>query len=184
MVDASARRSADEVVAIGRQLTLIHDRLPRGLWVKWLGDNAGFSRSTASNYIEVAEFAGREAAQFARLKHLGPGKLYVLASTDPKRVRALEPGKLVALPGSSKRKTIEDMTAPELVRVVGDLLPPHAGAIAIEKVVRSLRSSVASLGAAADAIADRLDEVDLDLVREVRSDVAAVLATLDAALRD
>jgi hypothetical protein len=54
MVVASARRSAEDVVAIGNALERIRDRLPRGTWLQWIEDNAGFGRSTADNYIELA----------------------------------------------------------------------------------------------------------------------------------
>jgi hypothetical protein len=115
------------------------------------------------------------------LEHIGPGKLYVLAGVEPQRVRALEPGKLVALPGSGKKKRIEDMTTPELVSVVGDL-KPRESEVPIDKVVQTLKFKVAGLGAAADVLVERVDEVETAVVRGIRAELAAVLERIDAAL--
>lgn len=182
LVAASARRSVADVVAIGSQLERIRERLPHGQWLEWLDDNAGFSPSTARNYIELAAWSAREPTQYARLEHLGPGKLYVLATAEPKRVRALKPGKLLALAGSGKKKRIEDMTTPELISVVEDFKAPDTEAVPIAKVVRTLRSKVAAMGAAADVLVDRVDEVDEVVVRRIRDEVMAVLERLDATL--
>lgn len=187
MVAAAARRSADAVVAIGKQLMSIRDRLPHGQWVQWVDDNASFGRSTARNYIELARWSQREPAQFARLRHLGPGKLYVLAGVDARRVRALRPGKVVAVPGSEARKTIEVMTTLELGAVVGDLVAPgDAGddedKVPIGQVVQGVRAKLSALGVAADSMLERAGEVDKRVMREIRGDVLEVLRRIDGAL--
>jgi hypothetical protein len=185
LVAASARRSADDVVAIGKQLQAIRDRLARrGEWLQWIEDNAGFGRSTANNYIDLAAWSTREPTQYARLKHLGPGKLYVLATAEPKRVRALKPGKLVALAASGKKKRIEDMTTPELISVIGDLKVPDTTTAPIGKVVQTLRFKVAAMGAAADVFVDRVDEVEEAVVRGIRDELVAVVERIDAALEE
>jgi hypothetical protein len=49
LVETAARRSADDVVAIGTQLERIRKRLGHGHWRRWIEDSAGFARSTATN---------------------------------------------------------------------------------------------------------------------------------------
>lgn len=183
LVSNAARRSADDVVAIGLQLERIRKRLAHGQWRRWIEDNAGFGRSTATNYIELAAWSRRAPAEFARLRHLGPGKLYVIATAEPQRVRTLKPGKLVAL-GSGKRKRIEDMTTPELGEVVGGFKTPEAeDEVPIEKVVQGLKFKVAAMRAAAEVFVGRVDEVGVDVVRGVRDEVREVLQQLEEALR-
>jgi hypothetical protein len=100
----------------------------------------------------------------------------VIASAEPQRVRALRLGKLVAL-GDGRRKTIEDLTTPELVQVViGDLkTPEREDEVPIEKVVQALRFKVAGLRAAAEVFVGRVDEVGVEVVRGVREEVLGVL---------
>lgn len=181
LLGAAARRSAEDVVKIGAHLQQIHARLPYGQWLDWVDENAPFSRSTATNYMELATWAGRVPAQFARLRHLGPGKLYVLASAPPHRVAALRPGKLVAIAGSRRRKSIETMSTAQLGTLVDDLAPPTQPAVPIGKVVQSVLDRVAALDTAADAMVDRIDEVEPEVVVEIRAAVSRLLKRIDAA---
>lgn len=183
LLSGNARRSADAVAKIGAHLARIRDRLPHGQWLQWIDDNAPFSRGTATNYIELAAWATREPRDFARLRHLGPAKLYVIASAEPQRVKGLKPGKLVAL-GDGRRKTIEDLTTPELVQVViGGLKGAEDGdEVPIEKVVQGIRFKVAGLRAAAEVFVGRVDEVGVEVVRGVREDLVAVLGVLEGGL--
>jgi hypothetical protein len=181
LVAAAARRSADAVATIGQHLAKIRERLPHGQWLAWIADNAPFSHSTAANYIELAQWSLRAPAEFARLRHLGPGKLYVLAAVPPQRVRALKPGKLLAIPGSLRRKTIEHMTKLELFSLVGNLALPPAPVVPIEKVVQGMRFKMAALGVAADTMIGRAKEVDRTVVREIQEELVAVLGRIDAA---
>jgi hypothetical protein len=154
------------------------------LAIAWLDDNAPFSRSTATNYMGLAAWARRAPAQYRRLRHLGPTKLYVLASVEPQRVVALRPGRLVAIPNSPRRRTIESMSVAELASVVGNLLPgPAAPKVPIEKVVKTVRFKVAALGAAAEVMESRKDEVDEDAVRQIRDELLEVLARIEATLQ-
>lgn len=165
-------------------LASIRDRLPHGQWLAWLDDNAPFSRRTAANYIELTEWSRRVPAQFTKLSHLGPGKLYVIATAPAERVKGLRPGKMVPLPGSERRKTIEAMTTVELETLVGGLAtPPAATDPPIEKVVQGVRFKVAALGAAADVMLTRIDEVDRRVAREIRAELVEVLARIDDALQ-
>jgi hypothetical protein len=96
-------------------------------------------------------------------------------------VRALKPGKLLAIPGSLRRKTIEHMTKLELFSLVGNLALPPAPVVPIEKVVQGMRFKMAALGVAADTMIGRAKEVDRTVVREIREELVAVLGRIDAA---
>lgn len=183
MVEAHAKRSTEALVQIGKQLARIFVRLEAGQWARWLDDNASFGRSSAQNYMKLAAWAEREPTQFARLRHLGPAKLYVLAGARRERVRGLKLGKAVDVPGTGKRKTVETMTPVELARlVVDDLQPPVPPKEKIDEVVRRVRSRLEDLATETDAMIERADEMEEAQLRAIRNELAAVLGRIDGAL--
>lgn len=71
------------------------------------------------------------------------------------------------------------MTVGELDKVIeGFASTAPAEAIPIEQVVRTLRHRVAAVDAWTDTLLERADEVDAEIVEEVRDQLAAVVASL------
>jgi hypothetical protein len=178
---AVGRRTTEATVAIGRHLAEIHARLQHGQWLEWLEDNPPFSRRTATGYIALAEWADASAADFARLGHVGPTKLMLLAAQPPAKIRGLKAGKPIDVPGIDRKKTIEAMTVADLDRVLGGLTTPAPRQIPITKVVQAVRFRAAGVRAAAEGLAMRAREVDPDDAEAIRKEVAAVMDVLDGA---
>lgn len=175
------RRTADATVAIGKHLAQIQARLDHGQWLAWISDNVPFSSRTASGYMALAEWAAGLPDEFARLRHVGPTKLMLIAARPRPQVRGLKAGTPMNVPGVDGKKTIEAMTVVELGRILGDLKAPAPPKVPIGKVVQDVRTRVESLREATDVMAKRAREVDAEAAAEIREELVEVLAVLDKA---
>ena len=169
------------VVEIGRRMTQIHDRLAHGQWNRWVEQSTLFERRTIDNYMRMFRFSRDEPRQFARFAHLGPSKLYVLASADIARVAKLKVREAIAIPGGGGRKTIDDMTVRELSRVVGDLAPVPHDEPPIGKLVQSATHKIAGLQAVVDDLVARADELPAGTADDLAQTLRALADELDAA---
>jgi hypothetical protein len=136
---------------------------------------------TADNYIGLATWAKEEPQDFRRLRGLGPSKLYLILTLDPRRGRGRSLEQVLALP-DGRRKTLQDMSYGELedhLRL-GLAIPP-APRQPIGKVIQGYRKSIAGLGALTTELAKRRAEIDDDTARKLHDEIAAVLAALDDA---
>jgi hypothetical protein len=173
----SCRRSSDEIVAIGELLELAHSRLPRGQWLDWLAHSVPFDRSTADNYRKLAAFARSDAAEYRRLRHLGPTKLYVMIALPRERRRSLPLARLLPV-APDRRKTVETMTAAELTHHLGGLAVAPARAVPVETVVQRARFRVAGIDAVADVLVARRDEIDGEVARAIGERLRAIATKL------
>jgi hypothetical protein len=171
---------ADAVVEIGRRLERVRGRVGAGQWLEWLAHSVAFERHTARNYVELAQWADAEPAEYRRLRTLGPTKLYSILALPPDRRRALVLGRAMPLP-EGRRKTLEAMTVTELRLHLG-LAAPRGRKPPIAKVVQGFRHRVAGLGARTAELAARSEEIDHDTARLLHDELAEVLAQLAAAL--
>jgi hypothetical protein len=79
-----ASRSGQDIIEIGQHLIAVKERIGRGKFDAFVADEFGWSRTTAYQFIQVAESFGNRP-EFGRL---GPSVLYALASGDvPEEVR-------------------------------------------------------------------------------------------------
>jgi hypothetical protein len=69
------RRTAENVIELGKLLTAVKNNLPHGCWQSWLTDEIGVSTSTASNWLR----AYQHADQFRAIANLNPTAIYALA---------------------------------------------------------------------------------------------------------
>jgi hypothetical protein len=180
--DAS-RKQCDAIVRIGRVLRDVHERLPHGQWLAWIEEALPFSRPTIANYVGLAEFAAREPAEYARLRDLGPTKLYQLANLRPDRRRRFRVDAPLSIPGAVERKTLKVMTADELRRViVGDVLairPPQGPPIA--EVIQTFRRRLTGVAEIAQQLGQRRAEVDRRHARTLHAELLAVIHAVEAA---
>lgn len=86
-IQALLRRSAGDIIAIGRKLAEVKARLAHGQFLDWLNAEFGWHRCTANRFMQVAEeFSSLEVSQFATF---APSALYLLASPSaPQAARA------------------------------------------------------------------------------------------------
>lgn len=86
-IKALMRRSAEDIIAIGRKLAEVKERLGHGRFLDWLDAEFGWHRVTANRFMQVAEvFADLEMSQIVTF---APSALYLLAApSTPESVRA------------------------------------------------------------------------------------------------
>jgi hypothetical protein len=176
----AGKKNADECVAIGQRIARVKARLEHGEWKDWVANAVPFTDRTALNYIAVAAFAKREPAEYRRLQHLGPAKLYVLITQPPQRRRALPLDRALPLPDGT-RKTVEVMTATELENHLDDLALPPAPEQPIERVVQTFRSKLGGLEAAAAVVLGRSGEIDEDDARKWHGVLGKVMERFEKA---
>lgn len=85
-IRARLRRSAQDIWEIGQRLAEVRSQLKRGQFETWLGNEFGWSRRTAYNFISVYE-AFQESVNFAEID-IATSALYLLASpSTPENIR-------------------------------------------------------------------------------------------------
>jgi hypothetical protein len=173
-----ARKSAESLVQIGRRIAAVQQRLPYGQWTEWVDDRLPYTPRTAERYIALHEWSQLEPAEFHRLKHLGPAKLYVIMALPEPRRRGLVPAKTITYRGT--KKTLATLTRDEMLDLFGFKASP-APDIAIEKVVQGARIRIAKLDTFVDMMIKRKLEVVAKHSKKVRHEVRAVLEKLDHA---
>jgi site-specific DNA-methyltransferase (adenine-specific) len=86
-IKALMRRTAADIIAIGRKLAEVKERLGHGRFLDWLDAEFGWHRVTANRFMQVAEvFSDLEMSQIVTF---APSALYLLAApSTPEAVRA------------------------------------------------------------------------------------------------
>ena len=86
-IRALMRRTAEDIIAIGRKLSEVKARLGHGQFLAWLEAEFGWHRCTANRFMQVAEaFSAVEMSQIATF---APSALYLLAApSTPETARA------------------------------------------------------------------------------------------------
>ena len=146
------KRTAEDIIEIGRDLIAVKARLPHGQFLPWLKTEFEFSESSANKFMQVAEKFGAKSVNFTDLK---PAILYALAApSTPETVRAevierAEAGEKITLAEVEQlkreaaqaaelksRNTALNLTIMELAKE-GDALKAklEAGPSVVEKVV-------------------------------------------------
>ena len=81
------KRAIEDVIEIGRRLTVCKEIVGHGNWLSWLDREFGWSEGTALNFMHVHELAQSKSANFANL-NLPVSTLYLLAAPcTPEAVR-------------------------------------------------------------------------------------------------
>jgi len=86
-IKALMRRTAEDIIAIGRKLAEVKEHLGHGRFLDWLAAEFGWHRFTANRFMQVAEvFADLEMSQIVTF---APSALYLLAApSTPETARA------------------------------------------------------------------------------------------------
>ncbi len=114
-------RAADAVCAMGRVLFQIKAIADRQTWRDVLRE-LGICDRTARNYIALAQMSARWADLYARLRVLGPTKLYRVAYLDDPGVKGMDPERVFTLPRGQVK--LRYMTDRELIQKLRELFPP------------------------------------------------------------
>ena len=177
------RRVANNVVAIGRRLVALQQRLGFGDWLRWLSDRLPYSPRTAQRYIALAQWAETFPGDFEHFAHLGIGKIQLLATLTVARRRRFRERDSFRIPSTGVRKSLEIMTHLELASVISasSSLQAQPPAIPAAKILQRFRHRVAGLDAMADQLRARAEELDEDDVREVYDEMLAVAEELEVA---
>ncbi|MCX4243131.1 DUF3102 domain-containing protein [Paraliomyxa miuraensis] len=171
----------EAMVQMGQRMRQIQSTLGHGQWLSWIQTAVPFSPRTITNAMRLSEWAQAEPRELARLRHLGPAKLYLLAPLAPERRRRITGRVPVVIPGHEKPKTIEVMTVIDLTKVIGSLAARPSPPKPIGKLVQGLRHRIAGVDAIADELVRRKDEVDEAQATELLDALQTVLDELHAA---
>lgn len=170
------------VIEIGTRMRRIQEALEPGQWLAWLREAVPFTPRTATHYMRLSEWAEVEPREVARLEHLGPTKLYMLAPLPAERRRELTARRVpLVIPGHERPKTIEAMTVLELQSVIGGLVTRPGPSKPIGKLVQGLRHRIAGVDAVADELVRRKAEVEQEQAAAVIEALRAVLEELEGA---
>jgi len=71
------KRTSEDIIEIGRELTAVKDQLPHGQFLPWIAAEFEMSERTARDFMQVADRFGGKSAIIADLK---PTILYALAA--------------------------------------------------------------------------------------------------------
>lgn len=117
---ASRRSQTEAAVTIGTRLEQIAARLEHGRYTAWIDASLPFSSRSADNYRALARWTTDHPKLAARLAHLGPTKLYMLATQAPATVRKLTARKTVARLDGSKT-TLTALSSRDLTQILAQL---------------------------------------------------------------
>jgi len=99
------KRTAEDIIEIGKDLIAIKEKLPHGAFLPWIASEFEMSQRTASNFMQTAERFGDKLANFANLK---PAAIYELASSStPDEVVE----KVIKKAGSGEKVTAKEVKA-------------------------------------------------------------------------
>lgn len=177
---AVSTSTAKAAIDIGRQLAHVHARLERGQWLQWIREAVPFTPRTVQNYLALAEWADREPDHLARFGHLGPSKLYRIASLSTAARNKLKVDTPIPIAGGG-RKLLDVMTVAELDRAIGDVATPPVVRAPVEKIVQGYRTRLAGLGALHDQLVKHKRDVDRGLAKELIAERHGLAQTLEAA---
>jgi hypothetical protein len=107
------RRAMQDLVAIGQELIVVRDLLPRGEFVKWIGEEFGWSNGSAYDFINMA----LRADHFSKFGNLGISNARLLSapSVSDEVIAAV----IEATQAAGKPLPIKD------VRAIRDTLQPR-----------------------------------------------------------
>jgi len=134
-----------------------------------------------SNYRALARWAEQRPKEVETLSYLGPSKLYLLLPLPPAVRRRLVGRKPIQVP-DGPLKTVDRMTVSELARVTAQevrALPAHK-LMPVVRIIGRVRRSIAGLDASAQALVDRVDDVEPDEARALRDALLEVAESLRA----
>ena len=77
VIRARIRRTVDDIIATGQDLTTVKDQLEHGEFLDWIKSEFQRSPRTAQRYISAAVWAEGKSDT---VSHLSPSKLYLLAA--------------------------------------------------------------------------------------------------------
>lgn len=106
------RRTAENVIELGKLLTAARNNLPHGSWQSWLTGEIGVSTSTASNWLRAYE----HAEQFRAIANLNPTAIYAL-SGEGVTAEAIEKANQLAESG-------KQVTKADVDEIVGGAVEP------------------------------------------------------------
>lgn len=115
-IKALVKRSAQDIIEIGLKLIEVKDRLPHGMWGKWLDVEFGWTNETARRFMNVAS----KFNNLLNLDSFGQSALYLLASpSTPDEARE------EALNRASNGEVITHKAAKEIVNSYKEDEPPE-----------------------------------------------------------
>ena len=132
------RDTVDAVVAMGGILRAARHALGAG-YLPWVSDRLGIDRTTAANYVVVAELARHSPAVIERHQDLGVTRLYRLGRLPPEpRAAVLATPGLARLTDSEFATLLAGSEAPPARRVTGNMRG-HGLRIKAHAMVEKLR---------------------------------------------
>jgi hypothetical protein len=132
--------------------------------------------------MRLHQWRERDPALFAKLRHLGVSKLYVLVQLEPRQLAAMAGKTHFRIPSSGHHKTLAAMTFAQFLEALGAavgkpkrLVP--AATVAMHVVRRAVRRVIRAIA----ALADFTTMVDRDDVAELHDDLLDAAHHLGAA---
>ena len=103
-------------VEVGAQLRKARDHIPHGKWLRWLEHHLPFSQRTAERAIVLHAYAEKKPVLFERVAPLGIGRAYLLLSLHGAVAEQILATKHI-MPNTGAKKSVEEMSFPELLQV-------------------------------------------------------------------
>jgi hypothetical protein len=161
------KRTATDLVAVGKDLLQAKGLLPHGDWMPWLAMEFDLSVSTAENFMRVARLAEQLGGQFADVANLPAAALYELASasTPPEVVAQVAEGEVPpTLQAIREAKTG--------ARALKEIDPGRLGGRLAQAILAADDLSAEEL---AEALAGRVNPEEIRSIAEVLTEAADLL---------
>lgn len=160
------RRSAEDIIEIGKDLIAVKDRLPHGSFLPWIEQEFGMSRFTANRFMAVAEVYG---AKGSTVQHLDLTALYELAAPKtPIEVRE-EVEKMI-----EAGEVVTKATVVELRNKLSGL--EKAKALAEQEIEKKTAAVEAIEGKIDEAIAEQIKVAADKIAKQEPSERARIVA--------
>lgn len=177
MFHTAQRDLSETLLQIGRRLRELRPKIPRGQWLAWLR-TLPFARRSAGNYMALARWAQLRPADFLRFKDLGPSKLYALVRAPAKVLRGLRGDRLHAIPGTTERRSLREMSVPQFHALVAELAGIPRPRPSIERLVAGYRQRLRHLGRVTTMLSARATELEGVVLVELRKTLRGIAKQL------
>jgi len=173
-----AKRTTADIIEIGQRLIAANERLSHGMWLPWLAKEFGWSQTTASNFMHVADRFADKLVTVTNLP-IDAGALFKLASPTTPEIARDEAIK-DAEDGTRITKDEADKLIAKATREAAETAIAEARANLNEEKRRAVEDATRQLANDKDALAERLADIERSMREPNVKDICETIKkTLD-----
>lgn len=160
------KRTAEDIIEIGKDLIAVKARLSHGQFLPWIQAEFEMSRHTAENFIRIAE----RFPENDKVYHFKPSVLYALAAPST-------PNEVVE-EAVKKAEAGESVTVAEVKKLKAELAAKDSRLQQVESEQQSMQKRIQDLVMVVNSEREKLDKVEEEKQQAIAKAVAAKEAEL------